>query len=162
MNVFKKRLKFILLLVVVLTVTACGGEFSYKRGATVADFKQSKSSCADTATSQAEIDACLAADGWLVVDIDKPLAPVPIPADANDPESVAEQPDVAIVAPDPLDEVKVGAWFKLGASSNQLIADSDQCVAELGEAHQPKHNMTLVTRGLISCMSELRWHVLEQ
>jgi hypothetical protein len=162
MRIIKKQLKIIMLPVAILTLTACGGEFSYKRGATVADFKQSKSSCEESASSQTEIDACLAADGWLVVDIDKPLSPVPMPVDPDDPESIAEQADVAVAAPDPLDEVKVGAWFKLGASSNQLMADRDKCVAELGEAHQSKHNMTLVTRGLISCMSELRWHVLEQ
>lgn len=159
MMIKKERYKFVLAILLALSITGCGGEFSYKRGANISDFQTSKASCVSEEKSEKEIDACLAENGWLVVDINKPLSPEPIPAhqDAKSPlEEVKTNTD------DPLAQLAIGAWFKLGASQNQLILDSKQCVADLGELHQTQNNLSLVTRGFLSCMSDLGWHGLIQ
>jgi hypothetical protein len=63
---------------------------------------------------------------------------------------------------DPLELITIGSWWKTGAASNALKADSEQCVTELGELHQTQNNMSLVTRGLVACMSAKGWFALKQ
>ncbi|HCN98760.1 MAG TPA: hypothetical protein DIT31_00125, partial [Methylophaga sp.] len=55
-----------------LVVSGCGGEFSYKRGATATDFQSEKERCESESASEKEIDQCLQQQGWLVVSADKP------------------------------------------------------------------------------------------
>lgn len=60
--------------VLCLQLAACG-EFSYKRGANAGDLQQAKSRCESqykqSATQAAEVERCLAAEGWVVKDFDK-------------------------------------------------------------------------------------------
>ncbi|WP_148042264.1 hypothetical protein [Pseudomethylobacillus aquaticus] len=60
--------------VLCLQLAACG-EFSYKRGASAGDLQQAKSRCerlyTQSATQAAEVERCLAAEGWVVKDFDK-------------------------------------------------------------------------------------------
>lgn len=155
-----KTFKLLMAGILALSFSGCGGEFSYKRGSSIADFQASKTSCASKEKTEKEIDHCLAENGWLIVDMNKPLSPLPLSASEGS-ESSTEETQIVDTS-DPLTQLTIGAWFKLGASQNQLITDSEQCVAELGKAHQTQNNLSLVTRGLLSCMSELGWHGLVQ
>lgn len=160
MKTSKKTFKLLLASSLALSFSGCGGEFSYKRGSSIADFQASKTSCASKEITEKEIDHCLAENGWLIVDMNKPLSPLPMSVSKGTEPSTEEAQ--TLDTSDPLTQLTIGAWFKLGASQNQLITDSEQCVAELGEVHQTQKNLSLVTRGLLSCMSELGWHGLVQ
>jgi hypothetical protein len=60
---------FSLILCTSLLLTACGGEFSYKRGATPADLEKTKAMC-KAQTSEAQINKCLEDNGWAVQKLD--------------------------------------------------------------------------------------------
>lgn len=146
----------------VLLLSGCGGEFSYKRGATAKDFQSEKQRCETASSSQKEIDACLQQQGWLVVSADKPLIPlsrgetktISVAGDAM--EETTDQPV------DPMEKLQVNSWWQMGAGPQKLISDSESCTAELGEGHSPEANMSLVTRGLLSCMQKKGWAALLQ
>jgi len=146
----------------VLLLSGCGGEFSYKRGATAKDFQSEKQRCETASSTEKEIDACLQQQGWLVVSADKPLIPlsrgetktISVAADAM--EETADQPV------DPMEKLQVNSWWRMGAGPQKLMADSESCTAELGEGHSPEANMSLVTRGLLSCMQKKGWAALLQ
>lgn len=157
MKINKQKTATILMSTVCLTLSACG-EFSYKRGASATDFQQEKTRCSTQYKVEADVESCLAKSGWIVVGVDKPLfveATAASPA-ASDDKLVKETPA------DPLDLIAVGSWWKTGAAPNELIVDSEQCVTELGEGHKTQNNMSLVTRGLIECMSGKGWYALKQ
>ena len=65
----------------------------------------------------------------------------------------------AVPAPalDPLEQVDVASWWKLGGSPDQLKAAQDRCVASLGNAHRPDSAGTKVTRAMIGCLKEAGW-----
>ncbi len=90
-----------------------------------------------------------------------PAAAVPAPAAA--PAAVQSAP-AAVPAPaappvtlDPLEQVDVASWWKLGGSPDQLKAAQDRCVATLGNAHRPDPAGTKVTRAMIGCLKEAGW-----
>jgi hypothetical protein len=143
-----------------LTLSACG-EFSYKRGASATDFQQEKKSCSTEYTVEADIESCLAKSGWIVVGVDKPLL-TEATASTNNIETISEEKLTPEQVADPLELIAVGSWWKTGAAPNALLDDSEQCVAELGESHQTQNNMSLVTRGLVVCMSGKGWFALKQ
>ncbi len=146
----------------VFVVSGCGGQFSYKRGATVKDFQSEKERCESASSSEKDIDQCLQQKGWLVVDADKPLIPlsrgesktISIADDA-----MAETDDNPV---DPMEKLQVNSWWRAGAGPQKLITDSEACTAELGEEHSPEANMSLVTRGLLGCMQKKGWAALLQ
>ena len=134
-----------------LVVSGCGGEFSYKRGATATDFQSEKERCESESASEKEIDQCLQQQGWLVVSADKPLIPL----------SRGESKTIAI-ADDAMEKLQVNSWWRAGAGPEKLMNDSEACTAELGKEHSPEANMSLVTRGLLGCMQKKGWAALLQ
>ncbi|MCX4189467.1 hypothetical protein [Methylophaga sp. OBS3] len=150
-----------LLLSSLLLLTGCGAEFSYKRGAQAPDFQNEKQRCETSTSTETELDQCLEEKGWLVVSPDKPFLPLSrgesktIAVAGDVMEEIEESKPV-----DPLEPLEVNSWWRLGAGPEQLMTDSENCVAELGEEHSPKANMSLVTRGLIACMQKEGWAVL--
>jgi len=158
----KQKTNVLLISAVCLSLSACG-EFSYKRGASANDFQQEKKSCATQHKNDADVDACLANSGWIVVSADKPLFAEATTTDNKMPVQMTSDDKVIAEKPvDPLELIAVGSWWKTGAAPNALIADSEQCVTELGEAHQTRNNMSLVTRGLVGCMSAKGWFALKK
>lgn len=73
-------------------------------------------------------------------------APAPVPT-----------PAAAPVTLDPLEQVDVASWWKLGGSPDQLKAAQDRCVATLGNGHRPDPAGTKVTRAMIGCLKEAGW-----
>ena len=146
----------------VLLLSGCGGEFSYKRGATATDFQSEKQRCESDSTTEQEIDACLQQQGWLVVGPDKPL----IPLSRGETKTIAVADDAMAEVDnkpvDPMEKLQVNSWWRVGAGPEKLMADSETCIAELGEAHSPEANMSLVTRGLLGCMQKKGWAALLQ
>ncbi|WP_137719169.1 hypothetical protein [Methylobacillus flagellatus] len=203
-----------------LQLAACG-EFSYKRGASAGDLQQAKNRCESqykqSATQAAEVERCLAAEGWVVKDFDKddPVlsvmftdnqrAPGPVTSyerrEANIPALPATNPasepgdpapsnpgkaatvaasattlatpaatkapatptaPAAAPAPkDPLDIFLISSWWKVGGGPDALKADTDACVATLGEAHRPDRTTLKTTRGLLLCMRDRGWRALQ-
>ncbi|AFJ03030.1 hypothetical protein Q7C_1889 [Methylophaga frappieri] len=158
----KQSLIGIFLLGAMAMTSGCGGEFSYKRGASATDFQQEKQRCEKVADSATEQDKCLQDKGWLVVGPDKPLIPL----------SRGESKTIAVadkaLAPeagkpvDPLEKLTVNSWWRVGAGPEKLLADSADCNASLGEGHAPEANLSIVTRGLLACMQDKGWAVLLQ
>ena len=145
-----------------LVVSGCGGEFSYKRGATATDFQSEKERCESESASEKEIDQCLQQQGWLVVSADKPLIPLSrgeskTIAIADD--AMAEIDDKPV---DPMEKLQVNSWWRAGAGPEKLMNDSEACTAELGKEHSPEANISLVTRGLLGCMQKKGWAALLQ
>ncbi|MBN45743.1 MULTISPECIES: hypothetical protein [unclassified Methylophaga] len=143
-------------------LSGCGGEFSYKRGATAQDFQSEKQRCEKGTSSEKEIDQCLQQQGWLVVGPDKPF----IPLSRGESKTIAVADDAMAEVDDqpvdPMEKLQVNSWWRMGAGPEKLMADSEACVAELGEAHSPEANMSLVTRGLLGCMQKKGWAALLQ
>lgn len=161
MEANKRKITTVLLMsALLLTLSACG-EFSYKRGASATDFLQQKQSCSTENKEEADVESCLAKSGWIVVGVDKPLFTSAMASENSD-QTIAEEKMTPEQAADPLELITIGSWWKTGAAPNALLADSEQCVAELGEAHQTQNNMSLVTRGLVGCMSGKGWFALKQ
>jgi len=152
----QKGLTVLLFSTVFLHLNGCG-EISYKRGAGPADFQQEKKICSSDYKTEDSIEKCLEKNGWIIVGIDKPLI---TKTPANQAESTISENEQSPeqVTLDPLEKIPTGSWWKAGASTDALMADSKACVAELGDAHQTENNMSLVTRGLISCMSDKGWY----
>lgn len=64
--------------------------------------------------------------------------------------------------PSPLDTYTVSSWWKMGAGREAMEANTHECVAELGEAHQPNHKTQQVTRGFVVCMHGKGWKALRE
>jgi hypothetical protein len=140
---------------VLLTMSGCG-EMKYKQGATAADLKQATLNCStdymtrdSTNISKQDLDACLSRNGWLVVNADKPVLP----------EVMENSEDVAL---NQLEPIMISAWWKAGTSAQQLMVDGEKCSADLGDEHQTKNNMSLVTQGIVTCMKKMEWVALKQ
>ncbi len=156
----KQNTAALLIGAVCLTITACG-ELSYKRGASAIDFQQEKKSCTTDNKEEADIESCLTKSGWIVVAADKPLF-AEATTTARTIETNSGQKRIAEKPADPLELIAVGSWWKTGAAPSALIADSKQCVTKLGEKHEAQNNMSLVTRGLVTCMSDKGWFALKK
>jgi hypothetical protein len=157
-----------ILTVLALSLSGCGGDFSYKRGAGMSDFDKEKSACADQHNDASEIEKCLNKNGWVMVGAGKRLV---------EETPLVEEPPETIVTPDgrevlvditpveittnPLDQINISSWWKAGAGPAKLMADGDSCVAELGAAYKPQANFSIVTIGLQACMKDKGWFALE-
>lgn len=152
-----------------LILSACG-ELSYKRGANANDFQQQKNNCSTDNKTDIDVELCIENSGWLVgwlvVNTGKSLF-VEATADERIIDAATEQVDPDRSEPvqkviDPLELIAIGSWWKTGAASSALMADSEQCAVDLSECHQPQNNMSLVTRGLIDCMRDNGWFALKK
>lgn len=171
------------LLLAALLLSGCG-ELAYKRGASAGDLEAAKKSCQAKISNPAEVEKCMAVNGWGVQNLDRmePLDADPVveatalPSDrrienaASLPpaKQAAENPVPALSAaspaatnvkkaPDMMDTFKVSSWWKTGSSAASLKADTEACVARLGEAYRPDNQTQYVTRSLLLCMKEKGW-----
>ena len=62
---------------------------------------------------------------------------------------------------DPLKTYKINSWWKFGGTPEHLKRDQNNCVANLGEAHQPDMATQTYTRGLIECLHKNGWKALK-
>ena len=171
------------LLLAALLSGGCG-ELAYKRGASAGDLEAAKKSCQVNAGDATAIEKCMADKGWAIQDLDKmePLDADPVieatalpsqqrienaaslpparPAAENAAPALSVASPAAMdvkKAPDMLDTFKVSSWWKTGSGAASLQADTEACVARLGEAHRPNQQTQMVTRGLLLCMKEKGW-----
>ncbi len=171
------------LLLAALLSSGCG-ELAYKRGASASDLEAARKSCQANASDAAAVEQCMADNGWAIQKLDKmePLDADPVieatalptqqrienaaslPPARPAAENTAQASSVASPAatevkkaPDMLDTFKVSSWWKTGSGAASLRADTEACVARLGEAHRPNQQTQIVTRGLLLCMKEKGW-----
>jgi hypothetical protein len=170
-----------LALAIGLLCSGCG-EFAYKRGANASDLDAAKQSCRTKTSGDAAYQQCMRDSGWVVTDMAKvgatdadPVIDIaPTPSDrpieniSTAPPPKAEnyvratpgqppQPSVPAKAPDMMDTFKISSWWKAGSNADALAADTDACVAKLGEAQRPDSKTQLVTRGMLLCLREKGW-----
>ena len=62
--------------------------------------------------------------------------------------------------PSPLAVYTISSGWKIGAGREALAADTNDCVATLGEAHKPNAKTQQVTRGFVVCMHGKGWKAL--
>ncbi len=168
-----------------LLFSGCG-ELAYKRGATSGDLESAKKTCREKG-SDATYEKCMADSGWTVqnlgrmepLDADPVIEASVIPSNirienatsAAPGERHADMPTVsgstqpaptATRKPDMLDTFKVSSWWKAGSGAGSLEADTNTCVARLGEAHRPVQTQQTqtATRGLLLCMKAKGWSAL--
>lgn len=155
------------------------GEFAYKRGANSSDLEAAKQSCREKGPDSATYEKCMADSGWSVqnlgrmepLDADPVIEASVIPSDRRIENATSAAPDVqraevpaaaATRKPDMLDTFKVSSWWKAGSGASSFEADTNECVARLGEAHRPVQTQQTqtATRGLLLCMKEKGWSAL--
>lgn len=146
------------------------GEFAYKRGASSSDLEAAKKSCREKGPDLAALEQCMSDRGWIVqnlsrmaLDADPVVEASVIPSDrrienAANATPGATQPATAVKkTPEMTDTFKVSSWWKIGGGAAELKADTEACVAKLGEAHRPDSQTQSVTRGLLLCMKDKGW-----
>jgi len=173
------------LMLLALLLSGCG-ELAYKRGATSGDLETAKKACREKGSDTA-YQRCMADNGWAVqnlgrmepLDVDPVAEASVIPGDRrieNEPtatpgEQHADLPiafgppqpaPAAAGKPDMMDTFKVSSWWKAGSGASSLEADTNACVAQLGEAHRPVQTQQTqkATRGLLLCMKAKGWSAL--
>lgn len=173
------------LLLLALPFSGCG-ELAYKRGATSADLETAKKTCRDKG-SDAAYEKCMADNGWTLqnlgrmepLDADPVIDASVIPSDRRIENAATAAPGeqhaappaasgpaqpapAATPKPDMLDTFKVSSWWKAGSGASSLEADTNECVAQLGEAHRPAQTQQTqtATRGLLLCMKAKGWSAL--
>jgi hypothetical protein len=170
------------LMLVTLLISGCG-EFAYKRGANLSDLEIAKKACKAKESDSAAFEKCMADGGWFIQNLSKmePLEADPvveasaIPSDRRIENSAGitqdkQSADGHVLLPgsaqpatitqkrtDMMDIFKVSSWWKAGSSAENLKADTEGCIAKLGEAHRPNNYTQNVTRGLLLCMKEKGW-----
>jgi hypothetical protein len=93
-------------------------------------------------------------------DLNKPNEDSTTTVEKSTPSVTAEKkPSPAPV--DPLKTYKINSWWKFGGTPAQLKTDQSQCVANLGDAHQPDMSTQTYTRGLIECLHKNGWKALK-
>lgn len=179
-----KALEAIPLVITFTLLSACGGEFSYKRGAGVDELEDQKSLCKKQSLTEEALGECLRENGWVVVDLDndapllghslksrKILNPISTSykkasndpfADSTEAALTDESTEVtAEVEPqNPTDMIKVNSWWKAGAGADELKRDGADCLQTLSEPHSANENYSEVTLGLAYCMQDKGWRVL--
>jgi hypothetical protein len=166
--------------------TGCGAEFAFKRGAGASDLDSAKKTCQAKDPAPAAFDLCMADSGWTLKNLSKSdsqaddpvidITPTPsntrieninTPPPREDKEdfvratSAGVQPaPVVKKTADAMDTFKISSWWKVGSSADSLKADTNSCVAKLGESHKPDAQSQKVTRGLLLCMKEKGWSAL--
>lgn len=160
-----------LLLLAALLLGGCGGEIAIKRGASASDLEAAKKSCREKGSDPAAIEQCMSERGWVVHNLSKlePLDADPvaeasvIPSDRRIENASSAKPGAIQPAtpakkpPEMTDTFKVSSWWKIGSGAADLKADTETCVAKLGEAHRPDSQTQSATRGLLLCMKDKGW-----
>jgi len=170
------------LALVTLLFSGCG-ELAYKRGASSGDLEAAKKTCHEKGSKggDAAYEKCMADSGWTVqnlgrmepLDVDPVAEATVIPSNIRIENATSAAPgkqDVedkgSVLAPtrkpDLLDTFKVSSWWKAGSGASSLEADTNECVARLGEAHRPVQTQQTqtATRGLLLCMKAKGWSAL--
>lgn len=93
-------------------------------------------------------------------EVNKPIEIKTTAAKATDTET-KPAPNPNPVAVDPLKIYKINSWWKFGGTPEHLKRDQSNCVASLGEAHQPNMATQTYTRGLIECLHKNGWKALK-
>lgn len=62
---------------------------------------------------------------------------------------------------DPLKTYKINSWWKFGGTPAHLKKDQSECLAKLGDGHQPNMATQTYTRGLIECLHKNGWKALK-
>lgn len=93
-------------------------------------------------------------------EVNKPIEIKTTAAKATDTET-KPAPNPNPVAVDPLKTYKINSWWKFGGTPEHLKRDQSNCVASLGEAHQPNMATQTYTRGLIECLHKNGWKALK-
>ncbi len=159
-----------ILLLVALLLSGCG-ELAYKRGANSSDLEAAKKSCLEKEPDPAAVEKCMANRGWVVhnlsrmepLDADPVVEASVIPSNRRIENAAsatfgATQPTAAEKrAPKMTDTFKVSSWWKTGSGAASLKADTEACVAKLGDAHLPDSQTLSATRGLLLCMKGKGW-----
>lgn len=168
-----------------LLLNACG-ELAYKRGASANDLDASKKACLAKNMQPDAVKKCMEDQGWVVQSLggDDALEA----QEAIQPNASAEQkqtdktttaavkntdsdklkvsekpfPPIKTKVKDPMDVLKISSWWKLGSGADNLKTATDECVKNLGLAHQPDNKTHQVTRGFLLCMSEKGWSGLQE
>jgi hypothetical protein len=176
----EKRLsKIISFSSVLLLITACGGEFSYKRGANYNDLNTTKSTCSDQYQAKEKIDNCLKNSGWLVVDLEadstetndelfmEETVSATYTKSESDPFVAAEKAKQHVREKaqkksykNITDLVKVNSWWKAGAGMAQLKTEGNACLEQLGDGHYINENLSEVSVGIAKCMQTKKWKLL--
>lgn len=167
-----------------LLIGGCG-ELSYKRGASPGDLDLARRAC-ESAGSEKAVDRCLQDHGWVVKKLDDRdlFAVAGVTSDHRNPPTsaggrvseAAGAEQAAAASPkaggasagqgtppppaSPLDVYTVTSWWKVGAGRENQEADTNDCVGQLGKAHQPHHATQQVTRGFVVCMHAKGWKAL--
>lgn len=179
-----KILEAIPLILTFTLLSACGGEFSYKRGAGVDELEDQKSLCKKQSHTEEALGECLRENGWVVVDLDndepllgnslksrKLLNPISTSykkasndpfADSADTETSNASTDVTteVEHQKPTDTIRVNSWWKAGSGPDELKRDGADCLQTLSEPHSANENYSEVTLGLAYCMQDKGWRVL--
>jgi hypothetical protein len=163
----------------ILLITGCGGEFSYKRGAYYNDLNTTKSTCSEQYQSKQNIDNCLKDSGWLVVDLEddstekndelylEETVSATYTKSESDPFVAAEKAQQQVKEKakkksykEITDRVKVNSWWKAGAGMAQLKTEGNACLEQLGEGHYINENLSEVSVGIAKCMQTKKWKLL--
>jgi len=159
-----------ILLLLVFMLSGCG-ELAYKRGASSSDLEAAKKSCREKGPDPAAVEQCMADHGWAIqnlsrmepLDTDLVVEASVIPSDRRIENAASAAPSAAQPAtavkrtPEMTDTFKVSSWWKTGSGAASLKADTEACVAKLGEAHRPDSQTQSATRGLLLCMKDKGW-----
>ncbi|MCB5189495.1 hypothetical protein LG198_01965 [Methylobacillus arboreus] len=175
-------------LILSMTLAGCGGEFAYKRGASVNDLNEARKQCQSKGIQGDAFAQCMEESGWVFhnpmdgsgSDDEDPVIKASYNKDYRNTAAIAEPAAGVAAAPasnaestsppppakkpaDPMDIFIVSSWWKAGRGAESLKEDIQQCVAKLGPEHQPdlSGRTAKATRGLLLCMKDLGWKALQ-
>ncbi len=178
------------LIAIAITVCACG-EFSYKRGASVAQLENARQTC-QSKTTDTDVEKCMEDNGWIIQKLDsfeiltdsstktdetaadeKELLDSDKSAVYDEKTTTQEKPktteNVKSIKPakksvvsNPLDTFVVPSWWKTGVKPDAFKTDGNACVEKLGEAHKPDGKTQTVTFAFIGCMGEKGWKAFKK
>ena len=179
---------FVLIMAITMGLSACG-EFSYKRGASVAQLENTRQTCQAKYT-EADIEKCMEASGWTIQKLDsfEILTDTSANADEVSVNKInASETNTAIVfdgkttnsdktatsvkpikaskkiaTSNPLDTFVVPSWWKTGVKPDSFKTDSNACVEKLGGAHKPDSKTQTVTFAFVGCMAEKGWRAFKK
>ena len=173
----------------IVALSGCA-EVMFKRGAGPGSMQSAQPSCREQSADETAYGNCLRAAGYVYAKPSTSgalfVAPTAETAAPFEGETVAPPPAAdsaaltAHVEPaaragvsfapttaptpksvvNPLREVTVASWWKLGGNAGGLEADQGSCAGQLGDAHKVAANSKLVTVGMRGCLNSKGWFVV--